>query len=123
MAAIAVSIASLRLQSVRAATLRCPTSTRSNQTMIRSEIERAVSRATGESRRTIRAYGFSLLTEEPESFYDPLLVLDCPGCGVPLDAANFSTGVLKFVECPRCDAVYPFADDEIYVANGPKTAL
>jgi hypothetical protein len=91
--------------------------------MVRSELERAVSRATGESRRTIRTYGFSLISEEPESCDDPLLVLDCPGCGAPLDAANVSTGVLKFVECPRCDAVYPIALDEIYVANGPKTAL
>jgi hypothetical protein len=91
--------------------------------MFRSEIERAVSRATGESRRTIRTYGFSLIVEEPESFDDPLLLLDCPGCGTPLDAANVSTGVLKFVECPRCDAVYPFATDEIYVADGSKTAL
>jgi hypothetical protein len=91
--------------------------------MIRSEIERAVSRATGESRRTIRAYGFNLISEERESFDDPLLVLDCPGCGAPLDAANVSTGVLKFVECPRCDAVYPFTADEIYVADGWQTVL
>jgi|HubBroStandDraft_6_1064221.scaffolds.fasta_scaffold445348_1 hypothetical protein len=91
--------------------------------MFRSEIERAVSRATGESRRTIRTYGFSLLSEEPESFDDPLLLLDCPGCGASLDAAKVSTGVLRFVECTRCDAVFPFTADEIYVADGSTTAL
>jgi len=91
--------------------------------MTRSEIERAVSRITGETRQTVRRYGFSLLNEEPESSEDPLLVLDCPGCGTPLDAANASTGLLKFVECPRCDAVYPFAVEEIYVANGSTVAL
>ena len=92
--------------------------------MTRSEIERAVSRATGETRRTIRSYGFSLLNEEAvEAPSDPLLVLDCPGCGAPLDAANASTGLLKFIECPRCDAVYPFTVDEIYVSEGRRGPL
>jgi len=91
--------------------------------MTRSEIERAVSRATGETRRTIRSYGFSLISDEAVCPDDPLLVLDCPGCGASLDAANASTGVFKFVECPRCDAVYPFAVDEIYVVEGSKVAI
>jgi hypothetical protein len=91
--------------------------------MTRSEIVRAVSRATGETRHTIRRYGFSLLEEEPASSDDPLLLLDCPGCGSPLDAANPSTGPLRFVECPCCDAVYPFAVEEIYVADGSTVAL
>jgi hypothetical protein len=91
--------------------------------MTRSEIERAVSRATGETRRTIRSYGFSLISEEPDSPDDPLLVLDCPGCGAPLDAVNASTGIFKFIECPRCDALYPFAVHEIYVTDGSNMAL
>jgi hypothetical protein len=91
--------------------------------MTRSEIERAVSRATGETRRTIRSYGFGLMNEEPASCEDPLLVVDCPGCGAPLDAGKASTGVFKFVECPRCDAVYPFAVDELYVADRSNGAL
>ena len=40
-----------------------------------------------------------------------------------LDAAKVSTGVLRFVECTRCDAVFPFTADEIYVADGSTTAL
>jgi len=91
--------------------------------MTRSQIERAVSRATGETRRTIRSYGFSLLNEETDLANDPLLVLDCPGCGAHLDAAKASTGVFKFIDCPRCDAVYPFAVDELYVIDGSNGAL
>jgi hypothetical protein len=91
--------------------------------MFRSEIERAVCRATGETRRTIRSYGFNLQSEESESFDDLSLVLDCPGCGAPLDAANASTGPFKFIECFRCDAIYPFTVEEIYVSEGPRAPL
>ena len=85
--------------------------------MTRTEVERALVRATGETRATIRRYGFALVPEEPDLPTDPSLVVDCPGCGAPLDAASVSTGVFKFIECRRCDAVYPFAVDEIYVAD------
>ena len=51
--------------------------------MTQSELERAVCRATGESRQTIRRYGFGLVEEQAESLADPALVLDCPGCGAP----------------------------------------
>jgi hypothetical protein len=91
--------------------------------MTPSEIERAVCRATGESRQLVHAYGFSLIDDEPQSVADPLLILDCPGCGASLDVSRASTGVLKFVECRRCDAVYPFAISEIYVAEGSKTPV
>jgi hypothetical protein len=92
--------------------------TRSNKTMTRSEIERAVSRVTGETRRTVRSYGFSLLAEEPEPPNDePLLVLDCPGCGTRLGAKVDPCGVREFIECPRCDALYPIAVDDMYVAD------
>ena len=85
--------------------------------MTQSEIERAVCRATGETRRTIRSYGFNLEREEGQPFGDLSLVLDCPGCGELLNAASASVGPLKFIECPRCDAVYPFTADEIYVSE------
>jgi hypothetical protein len=96
---------------------RFPNPNEEQQTMTRSELERAVSRATGDSRRTVRSYGFSLLPEEPEPSSDPLLLLDCPGCGTQLEAASDPTG--EFIECHRCDAVYPFAVDELYVGNPP----
>ena len=84
--------------------------------MTPSEIERAVASATGESRHTIRSYGFSLLPEQPESEDDPLLPFDCPGCGATLDAAGGGNAPSSFVECPRCDALYPVALDEVLTA-------
>ena len=49
--------------------------------MNQSEVERAVARATGESRRFIKHFGFSLITDEPEHCTNPALAIDCPGCG------------------------------------------
>jgi hypothetical protein len=86
--------------------------------MTQSELERAVCRATGESRQTIRRYGFGLVEAHPELFADPSLALDCPGCGAPLDAVNVAIAPPEFIECPRCDALYPFTVDEIYVSDG-----
>ena len=91
--------------------------------MTPSEVERAVCRVTGESRHLIRSYGFSLIDPQSASIADPALALDCPGCGASLDAAHASSGPHRFIECPRCDAVYPFSIDEIYVAESSKTAL
>jgi hypothetical protein len=88
--------------------------------MNQSEVERAVARATGESRRFIKRFGFSLLSEEPEHCADLALGIDCPGCGAafsPDDVVN----LLSELECPRCDAVYPVAADELYVVDSPGT--
>jgi hypothetical protein len=90
--------------------------------MTRSELERAVARVTGESRHVIRRYGFSIVPEEPEPPTEVSLVLDCPGCGARLDVDDVSNP-LGELECPRCDAVYPFAVDELYVADGPQRAF
>jgi hypothetical protein len=96
-------------------------SKREQSTMTQSELERAVCRATGESRQTVRRYGFGLVEEQDASIADPSLVLDCPGCGARLGAENPST--IHFIECPRCDAVYPVTADEIYVSEGSGTLL
>ena len=90
--------------------------------MTHSEIEQAVARATGESRRVIRRYGFGIVPEEPELSIDPSLVFDCPGCGARLDVDNISDSPRE-LECPRCDAVYPVAVDELYVADEPQQVL
>ena len=90
--------------------------------MTRSEIEQAVARVTGESRHVIRRYGFSIVPEEPVPPTEVLLVLDCPGCGARLDVDDVSNPPGE-LECPRCDAVYPFAVDELYVADGPQRAF
>jgi hypothetical protein len=83
-----------------------------------SEVERAVARATGESRRLIRRYGFSLMPNEVEPSSDLAIALDCPGCGSGLNAGSASTA-LGEIECSRCDAIYPYARDELYVADQP----
>jgi len=88
--------------------------------MNQSEVERAVARATGESRRFIKRFGFSLLTEEPEHRAEPALVIDCPGCGAVFNL-NDVASLLSELECPRCDAVYPVAADELYVMDSPRT--
>jgi hypothetical protein len=89
--------------------------------MNQSEVERAVARATGESRRFIKRFGFSLLALEPEYGTNPALALDCPGCGAALDPDHV-VARLSEVECPRCDAVYPLSTDEIYVVDTARSA-
>jgi hypothetical protein len=88
--------------------------------MNQSEVERAVARATGESRRFIKRFGFSLLSEEPEDSADLALGIDCPGCGAAL-SPDHVVNLLNELECPRCDAVYPVAADELYVVDSPRT--
>ena len=89
--------------------------------MNQSEVERAVARATGESRRFINRFGFSLLSEESEHCADPALAIDCPGCGAVFNLDDVSTPQGE-LECPRCDAVYlVVAADELYVVDSPRT--
>jgi hypothetical protein len=88
--------------------------------MNQSEVERAVARATGESRRFIKRFGFSLLYEDPEHCSDPALAIDCPGCGAVFNLDDVAN-LLSELECPRCDAVYPVAADELYVVDSPRT--
>jgi hypothetical protein len=89
--------------------------------MNQSEVERAVARATGESRRFIKHFGFSLIAEQPESCPDLGLAIDCPGCGAALDPDDALDGPSE-VECDDCDAVYPMAPEEVYVVNRPRAA-
>lgn len=90
--------------------------------MQQSALERAVARATGESRRTIRHYGFSLIPEEPPAVETVShLGLDCPGCGA---AIALSSGTLpELAECTRCDGAYPYAPYELYLAEAADDSL
>ena len=77
-----------------------------------------IARATGESRRTIRAQGFSLL-KLAVPLPDPpaRLCLACPGCGsdVPLSADE---GELpEWAECAQCDIAYPYHDEEVFLPD------
>jgi hypothetical protein len=90
--------------------------------MTQNELNRAVARATGESHGTIRDLGFTLVTEETEPATEPTLAVDCPGCGARLEVHSCDPRRGQ-VECPRCDAVYPYSVQEIYVSDTPGTPL
>jgi hypothetical protein len=91
--------------------------------MNRSALERAVARATGESRRTIRRFGFSLLPEDTATEDIAQLGLDCPGCGAEIALPTQGSDFPEFAECPRCDAAYPYHADELFVAECSDEAL
>ena len=86
--------------------------------MSRNRLHAQIARATGESLRTSRAQGFSLLTlavpvDEPPA----RLCLACPGCGsdVPLSADD---GELpEWAECAQCDIAYPYDDEEVFLPD------
>ena len=90
--------------------------------MTQNELNRAVARATGESRGTIRGLGFTLVTQEAEPATEPTLAVDCPGCGARLEVHSCEPNRGE-VECPCCDAVYPYTDEEIYVSDTADSLL
>jgi hypothetical protein len=90
--------------------------------MTQNELNRAVARATGESRGTIRDLGFTLVTQEAEPATEPTLAVDCPGCGARLEVHSCDSNRGE-VECPCCDAVYPYSDEEIYVSDTAESLL
>jgi hypothetical protein len=88
--------------------------------MIQSQLDRAVAGATGESLRTIRALGFTILArgEFGREAEDLGLRVDCPFCGdaVPYPGrARDRTPALA--ECPRCDLDFDFAIEEVYATG------
>jgi ribosomal protein L37AE/L43A len=83
--------------------------------MTRAQMICAVARHTGESVRTVRHRGFSLLTEdardlEPEEI---VLRLDCPFCRRP---AAYPGTERHVAECDHCDLEFDFSADEVYTA-------
>ena len=86
--------------------------------MSRHRLHAQIAPATGESRRTIRAQGFSLLTlAVPIPAPPDRLCLACPGCGsdVPLSA---DAGALpEWAECEVCDIAYPYDDEEVFLPD------
>lgn len=85
--------------------------------MSRNRLQSLVARATGESHRTVRQRGFSLLRLEVSTAPPPSqLCLSCPGCGaqVPLS----STPLPEWAECDRCDIAYPYDESELFLPDG-----
>ncbi len=91
--------------------------------MNRSALERAVARATGESRRTIRNFGFSLVPDEAPAAAMTQLGLDCPGCGAGIALQNTDSKLPEYVECARCDAAFPYSHDKLYLAESSHEAI
>ncbi|MFO1045861.1 MAG: hypothetical protein U0941_29105 [Planctomycetaceae bacterium] len=84
--------------------------------MSRNRFQSLIARATGESPRTIRQRGFSLLRlEVPVAPLPAQLCLSCPGCGaeVPLS----STPLPEWAECDRCDIAYPYDESELFLPD------
>lgn len=86
--------------------------------MSRHRLHSQIARATGESLRTIRQQGFSLLRlAVPILQPAARLCLACPGCGsdVPLSA---NEGALpEWAECEQCDIAYPYEDEEVFLPD------
>ncbi len=92
--------------------------------MNRSTLERAVARATGESRCTIRRYGFSPVPDEPPASEAPAcLGIDCPGCGAEITLSSKHVTLPELVECTRCDVAYPYGPYELYLADIPEEVV
>jgi hypothetical protein len=88
--------------------------------MTRTQLERAVAGATGESLRTVRGLGFGLLTEatgEPRSD-DLVLAVECPFCRHPVVLATGPGDEPGLAGCDSCDVEFDFDASEIYVAAG-----
>jgi hypothetical protein len=85
--------------------------------MSRNRLQFLVSRATGESRRTIRQRGFNLLRlDVPIAPLPSQLCLSCPGCG--REVFLQSTPLPEWAECDRCDIAYPYDESEVFLPDG-----
>ena len=86
--------------------------------MSRHRLHSQIARATGESVRTIRAQGFSLLRlavpiPQPAS----RLCLACPGCGSDVSLSADAGALPEWAECARCDIAYPYDDEEVFLPD------
>ena len=76
--------------------------------MNRRQLDRAVARATGESLRTVRARGFSLIPEGPTAPAPDDLSFDaeCPRCGRAVPHPGWAGGAPALAECVGCDLYF-----------------
>ncbi|MEI8384308.1 MAG: hypothetical protein WCJ09_29645 [Planctomycetota bacterium] len=84
--------------------------------MTSRQFQRQLAHATGESLRTIRSRGFSLLQlDVPVTEVAETLCLSCPGCGRDVSLDSEESGLPEWAECPSCDIAYPYDDDEVFL--------
>jgi len=91
--------------------------------MRQSALERAVARATGESRRTIHRYGFQLVPDDGATELATHLQLDCPGCGAGVTLPCSGPLLPMFAECAACDTAYPYEPAEVYLPEVSPTVI
>jgi hypothetical protein len=74
----------------------------------RHQLDRAVARATGESLRTVRALGFSVLPDGPSATApdDISLSVECPRCGRAVPHPGWAGGTPALAECVGCDLYF-----------------
>ena len=84
--------------------------------MSRHRLHAQIARATGESLRTIRELGFSLL-KLVVPLPDPpaQLCLACPGCGSDVPLSADEGRLPEWAECEQCDIAYPYHDEEVFL--------
>ena len=86
--------------------------------MSRHRLLAQIARATGESLRTIRAQGFSLLTlAVPIADPPARLCLACPGCGSDVPLSADEGRLPEWAECAQCDISYPYDDEEVFLPD------
>ena len=86
--------------------------------MSRNRLHAQIARVTGESLRTIRSQGFSLLTLAiPIAQPTPRLCLACPGCGSDIPLSADEGKLPEWAECAQCDIAYPYADEEVFLPD------
>lgn len=84
--------------------------------MSRNRLHAQIARATGESLRTIRSQGFSLLKlAVPMEPSTPRLCLACPGCGSEVALSDDEGELPEWAECKQCDIAYPYDDEELFL--------
>ncbi|MDB5348497.1 MAG: hypothetical protein JWP89_6874 [Schlesneria sp.] len=86
--------------------------------MSRSRLNSLVATATGESSRTIRQRGFSLLRlDVPFATPAPQLCLSCPGCGADVQLTSDRGSLPEWAECEQCDIAYPYEEHEVFLPD------
>jgi hypothetical protein len=87
--------------------------------MTQYELVRAVAGATGESLRTIRGRGFSMLPEpspRPEP-NDLVLAVMCPFCGRASALPKGPRSAPSLAECARCDVEFDYPPADVFVTH------
>ncbi len=84
--------------------------------MTYAQLVRAVAGATGESPRTIRAFGFGIVPEPCRRQPDDLvLAVTCPRCGHPLALNRGPSTTPARALCQRCHAAFAYQPGDVSV--------